>query len=152
MEAKRRCSEMVYENLSRRSWPCERNATVEEDGKPWCGQHSPSAKRARAVKSQERWNAKFEPQRKAQAERERLAQEHAEMKALLERIAQDEVLNDAAQAHSPECLSMGNKVPRIALEIAAALEEREFKPPNCTCGGSLISQTRALLAKIGEGE
>ena len=39
------------------SYRCSRRGTITEEGKPWCFQHAPSAKRERLAKSTARWEA-----------------------------------------------------------------------------------------------
>ena len=42
-----RCCEMVWDQGGWRRYPCTRNATVERDGEPYCGQHDPEKVAAR---------------------------------------------------------------------------------------------------------
>jgi hypothetical protein len=61
MNETKRCSGMSYDQKSARrfvrtSHPCEVHATVEVDGKWWCGRHSPVKKAAPVIKE---WMAVF---------------------------------------------------------------------------------------------
>ena len=65
-----RCSEQnVPDGTGWHSSRCSRRGTLTEDGKLWCFQHAPSAKRERLAKSTARWEA--DQVRRLAPERER---------------------------------------------------------------------------------
>lgn len=68
--SEKRCSERVYGG-SFMGHSCRKTATREEDGRPWCAQHAPSAVKARRDARTLRWNAENR-QREYHAESRRL--------------------------------------------------------------------------------
>jgi len=62
-----KCQAVVSEG-----WPpgqCSRKGVVEEDGKLWCRQHTPSAVKKRLSETEKRWEAKFEERRRRDRDR-----------------------------------------------------------------------------------
>lgn len=55
--SEKRCSERVYGGGSFTGHSCRKKATREEDGRPWCAQHAPSAVKARRDARTMRWDA-----------------------------------------------------------------------------------------------
>lgn len=78
MTEKRQCAKSVWH--PRGNWghhvPCQRNATVEEDGKWWCSTHAPSLAKARADKRY----AEYQAARKAERDEGARAREIARLR------------------------------------------------------------------------
>lgn len=54
-----KCSATVYREGSFRAGTCGRKAKVVENDKPYCGQHAPSAARARSDATRARWEREW---------------------------------------------------------------------------------------------
>lgn len=73
MSEKQRCCAMVYSNGSSFiRYPCSKNASVERDGKHYCGIHDPVRKKEREDKNRAerspKWDARDKLQEKERAE------------------------------------------------------------------------------------
>jgi len=67
---------------------CKRRGVVEEDGKLWCKQHSPSAKRTRLEAATARYNAQNEARNAPYRKIERLEDINRDLLAALKELAE----------------------------------------------------------------
>ena len=82
---KERCPEQgIPDSTGWHYYQCSRRGTIDEDGKLWCFQHAPSAKRKRRGESDARYKADQDRRLAPARERERLRDVNAKLLAALE--------------------------------------------------------------------
>lgn len=56
---KQRCAGRTYDNISRLFGGCQRNGSLEHDGKMWCKTHHPPTVKARDEALRAKWEAEY---------------------------------------------------------------------------------------------
>ena len=118
---KERCSEQgIPDRTGWHYYQCSRRGTIDEDGKLWCFQHAPSAKRKRRGESDARYKADQDRRLAPWRELDRLRTVNAKLLAALEKTL-------ARLEPYPNRISgwgITNQRPHTLVEdIAAAIEE-----------------------------
>lgn len=82
---KEKCCATVMPPGQWHSHRCERNASVEHGGKPYCRQHNPAAKAARDAERQAKWDAE---ERQNRSDRDKAKAQRRLLESAVEAIRQ----------------------------------------------------------------
>ena len=129
MTSKHDCSETVADReLRGMIYPCQRNATVEHDGKWYCWQHDPERMKAEAKKCRAGWEAKMD---REVAKYKRIARNAKlaalvtpKLAALLERLVQNtEILVESDMSPNSIRLQQWRREVKRGYTLAACIRE-----------------------------
>lgn len=125
------CAKRIFQGFS--DWPCSREGKLFEEGKWWCKQHAPSARKKRDDARDARWAEEraIREQKNVRNQKERLAYEHTYAKGINPEAVQD--MREALQ----ECLDhmMGKGIlkeghdERVEEQARAALSKAKKPGP-----------------------
>jgi len=126
------CSARTWPEGSFHSYPCRKRASIERDGKWYCGIHDPVAKAEKQAARDAKWQTKWEARKARQAAEEQQANVAAKWAAvgprLLEalRVAEDRLRYVSGIFNDPNFIDRygdGERFLKAADEARAAIKE-----------------------------